>query len=247
MELTGCVALVTGGNRGIGECLVRALLDRDAARIYAAARKPETVPFRGEARVSPVALDITDRTSVDAAAAACGDVTLLINNAGISTYETALWPADPDAARREMEVNYFGTLSMSRAFAPVLVANGGGALVNVLSLSAIRTSVYLASYGASKAAANAATMGMRAQLRAHGILVSRVYFGQVDTDMAAPADGFKEEPEDIAAAILDGVADGVEDIYADDRAREAYRALRDDPAKVDAESEAHWREHWLKR
>jgi NAD(P)-dependent dehydrogenase (short-subunit alcohol dehydrogenase family) len=247
MELKECVALVTGANRGIGECLVRTLLDRGAARIYGAARKPETVPFQDEARVSPIALDITDRASVDAAAAACGDVSLLINNAGISTYQTALWPTDPDAARREMEVNYFGTLSMCQAFAPVLVANSPGALVNVLSLSALRTSVYLATYGASKVAAMAATMGMRAQLREHGILVSRAYFGQADTDMAKPADGFKERPEDIATAIVDGIAGGVEEILADDRAREAYEALRDDPAKVDAESEARWREDWLKR
>lgn len=247
MELRGCIALVTGGNRGIGACLVRELLRRGASRVYAAARNPDTLPFEGEARVSPVGLDITDRAAVEAAAATCGDVTLLINNAGISTYQTALWPTDPEAARREMEVNYFGTLAMCRAFAPVLVANGGGALANILSISALRTSPYLASYGASKAAAMSATSGMRAQLRDHGTLVSRVYFGVADTEMAARAGGFKEQPEEIARAILDGIANGEEDIYADDRARQAYQALRDDPRKVEAESEARWRRDWMKR
>jgi NAD(P)-dependent dehydrogenase (short-subunit alcohol dehydrogenase family) len=247
MELSGCIALVTGGNRGIGACLVRELLTRRAARVHAAARNPGTLPFGGEARVSPVRLDITDRAAVDAAAKACTDVTLLINCAGVSAYQTALWPTDPDAARFEMEVNYFGTLAMCQAFAPVLVANGGGALANILSISALRTSPYLASYSASKAAAMSVTSGMRAQLRDHGTLVSRVYFGVADTEMAARAGGFKEQPDDIARAILDGIAADEEDIYADDRAREAFRALCDDPRKVEAESEARWRRDWLGR
>jgi len=247
MELRGCTALVTGSNRGIGTCLVRELLSRGAARVYAAARNPETLPFDGDPRVSAVRLDITDPAAVAAAAAACRDVTLLINNAGISTYQTALWPTDADAARAEMDVNYFGTLSMCQAFAPVLVANGGGALANILSISAMRTSPYLASYSASKAAAASATSGMRAQLRDHGTLVSRVYFGVADTDMAARAGGFKEKPEDIARAILDGIANGDEAIYADQRARDAAQALRDDPRKVEAESEARWRKEWRNR
>jgi NAD(P)-dependent dehydrogenase (short-subunit alcohol dehydrogenase family) len=233
MELSGCVALVTGGNRGIGACLVRELVARGARHVYAAARDPETVGFDGAGRVSAVKLDITDPVEVAAAAEACQDVTLLINCAGISNYETALWPGDPEAARAEMEVNYFGTLSMCRAFAPVLVANGGGALANILSISAMRTSPYLASYGASKAAAGAITSGMRAQLRDHGTLVSRVYLGVADTEMAARAGGFKEKPEDIARAILDGIANGEEEILADARAREAYQALREDPKKVE--------------
>lgn len=195
----------------------------------------------------PVALDITDRASVDAAAKACGDVNLLINCAGVSRYQTALWPTEPEGARFEMEVNYFGTLAMCQAFAPVLVANGGGALANVLSISALRTSPYLATYGASKAAAGAVTSGMRAQLRDHGTLVSRVYFGVADTEMAARAGGFKERPEDIARGILDGIENGEEEIYADRRARDAVQALRDDPKKVEAESEARWRRDWLGR
>lgn len=247
MELNGCVALVTGGNRGVGACLVRELLNRGAARVHAAARDPDSVPFGGEARISPVRLDITDRASVDAAARACSDVTLLINCAGVSAYQTALWPTDPDAARFEMEVNYFGTLAMCQAFAPVMVANGGGALANILSISALRTSPYLASYGASKAALRSATSGMRAQLRDHGTLVSCVYFGVADTEMAARAGGFKEKPEDVTRGILDGIAAGEEEIYADQRARDAAQALRDDPKKVEAESEARWRRDWMGR
>jgi len=247
MELGGCIALITGSNRGIGACLVRDLLSRGAAHVYAAARNPEMLAFDDDDRVSPIKLDITDPDSVAAAAGACKDVTLLINNAGNSTYQTALWPTDPDAARREMEVNYFGTLSVCQAFALVLVANGGGALANILSISAMRTSPYLASYGASKAATASATSGMRAQLRDHGTLVSRVYFGVADTGMAERADGFKEKPEDIARAILTGIANAEEEIYADARAREAYQALRENPRKVEAESEARWRKSWRNR
>lgn len=244
MDLRGCTALVTGSNRGIGKCLVRELISRGSAHVYAAARDPAMLSFGSDDRVSAVRLDITDPAAVAAAAETCRDVTLLINNAGISTYQTALWPTDAEAARTEMEVNYFGTLSMCRAFAPVLIANGGGALANILSISAMRTSPYLASYGASKAAAASGTSGMRAQLRDHGTLVSRVYFGVANTDMATRAGGFKEKPDDIARAVLDGIANGEEEIYADARAREAYQALRDDPRKVEAESEARWRKEW---
>lgn len=244
MDLRGCTAFVTGSNRGIGQCLVRELISRGAAHVYAAARDPQVLSIADESHVSAVKLDITDPAAVAAAAGACQDVTLLINNAGISTYQTALWPTDANAARAEMEVNYFGTLSICQAFAPVLVANGGGALANILSISALRTSPYLASYSASKAAAASATSGMRAQLRDHPTLVSRVYFGVADTDMATRAGGFKEKPNDIARAVLTGIANGEEEIYADTRAREAYQALREDPRKVEADSEARWRKEW---
>src|SRR5438270_185397 len=131
MDIEGSVALVTGANRGLGRALAQLLVERGAAKVYAAARNPDILTAEG---VIPVHLDITSAADIAAAAQRCDDVTLLINNAGISTLTSALAGNAAEAGRREMETNFFGTLAMSRAFAPILAGNGGGALVNVLSV-----------------------------------------------------------------------------------------------------------------
>ena len=130
------MALVTGANRGIGAAFVSGLLEAGAERVYAAARDPQTLTAlaQSDAHVVPITLDITDDTSVQAAAARLIDVDLVVNNAGILLGARLIAAADLAAARQEMEVNYFGLLRMSRAFAPILAANGGGTLINVLSI-----------------------------------------------------------------------------------------------------------------
>src|SRR5450432_4420543 len=150
MKIEGSVALVTGAGRGLGRAYARELVSRGAAKVYGTARDPAAVTDHG---VTPIALDITDPERVGQVAGQCADVSLLVNNAGVMKASTFLSAPNLDAAHAEMAVNYFGTLSMCRAFAPVLAANGGGTLVNMLSVTSFYTNPLDASYGASKAAA----------------------------------------------------------------------------------------------
>ena len=168
MKIDGSVALVTGANRGLGRAFAKELVSRGAAKVYAAARDPAAVTEPG---VTPMALDITDPERVAQVAAQCTDVSLLVNNAGVLKYSTFTGAPNLDAARLEMETNYFGTLSMCRAFAPVLAASGGGAIVNMLSVTSFYTNPFDASYGASKAAAWSLTNGVRLELHHQGTLV----------------------------------------------------------------------------
>src|SRR5262245_46263753 len=168
----GAVALVTGANRGIGAGFVSGLLQAGALRVYAAARDPQTLaPAGRDARIVPIALDITDDASVWAAAARLTDVDLLVNNAGVALGARLIGASDLSAARQEMEVNYFGLLRMCRAFAPILAANGGGTLINVLSILARVASPAVGSYSASKASALSLTQAVRAELQAQGTRV----------------------------------------------------------------------------
>jgi NAD(P)-dependent dehydrogenase (short-subunit alcohol dehydrogenase family) len=178
MKIGGSVALVTGANRGLGRAYARELVSRGAAKVYGAARQPAQVTERG---VTPIALDITDPERVAEVAKQCADVSLLVNNAGVMRASTFLGAPSLDAARAEMETNYFGTLSMCRAFAPVLAANGGGAVVNILSITSFFTNPFNASYGASKAAAWSLTNGIRLELHHQGTLVVAVHAGFIDT------------------------------------------------------------------
>jgi NAD(P)-dependent dehydrogenase (short-subunit alcohol dehydrogenase family) len=139
MKIGGSVALVTGANRGLGRAYARELVSRGAARVYGAARNPAAVTEPG---VTPIGLDITDPGRVAEVAEQCADVTLLVNNAGVLKYSTFIGAPSLEAARLEMETNYFGTLSMCRAFAPVLAANGGGAMVNMLSVTSFCTNPF---------------------------------------------------------------------------------------------------------
>jgi NAD(P)-dependent dehydrogenase (short-subunit alcohol dehydrogenase family) len=225
MKISGSTVLVTGANRGLGAAFARALLDRGARTVYAGARDPASVTATGTGQgLIPVALDITDPASVAAAAARCADVDLLINNAGISLSRS---PA-PDQARAEMETNYFGTLSMSRAFAPVLAANGGGALVNVLSVLSFVTFPSVSTYAASKAAAWSLTNALRVELAEQGTQVVGVHAGYIDTDMAAGVEGPKISPAEVAGLTLDGLEAGAYEVLADGISRETKAALSGD-------------------
>jgi NAD(P)-dependent dehydrogenase (short-subunit alcohol dehydrogenase family) len=225
MNLDGAVVLVTGANRGLGRAFTTALLDAGAAKVYAGARDPASVTDPG---VIPVKLDITDQADIAAAVARCGDVTLLINNAGVATGTHVLGDGGLEGARVEMEVNYFGPLAMSRAFAPVLAANGGGALVNVLSALSWVAFPQFGNYSAAKAAQWSMTNGLRTMLRGQGTLVSGLHLGYADTDMTASVNAPKIAPADVAAALVAGLRAGDEEILADDTSRGAKAALSDD-------------------
>lgn len=221
MELNNAVALVTGANRGLGRHVARQLVER-GAKVYGAARHPESVDVPG---VVPLRLDVTDETSVREAARTASDVTLLINNAGISTGATLIG-GDVAEVRREMETNFFGPLAVTRAFAPVIEGNGGGAVLNVLSALSWLHPAGLGSYAASKAAAWALTGATREELAPRGIAVSALHVGYMDTDMAAgvPAEQ-KVAATDVAAQALDGIAAGLPEILADDASRYVKQSL----------------------
>jgi NAD(P)-dependent dehydrogenase (short-subunit alcohol dehydrogenase family) len=225
MKIAGSVALVTGANRGLGRAYARELVNRDAAKVFGAARHPDQVTEPG---VIPIALDITDPQRVAEAAAECADVSLLVNNAGAMKASTFIDAPSLAAARAEMETNYFGTLSMCRAFAPVLAANGGGAIVNMLSVTSFYTNPFNASYGASKAAAWSLTNGVRLELHHQGTLVVAVHAGFIDTDMAALVDVPKLSPESVAKMAFDAVETGQIEVLADERTRTVKASLSRD-------------------
>src|SRR5215471_12974770 len=226
MNISGSVALVSGANRGLGRAFARELVRRDAAKVYGAARDPAAVTGPG---VLPVALDITDGEQVARVAAQCADVSLLVNNAGVMRASTFTSAPDLEAARQEMETNYFGTLRMCRAFAPVLAARGGGAIVNMLSVTSFYTNPLDASYGASKAAEWSLTNGVRLELHHQGTLVVAVHASYVDTDMAALAVNVaKDSPESVVRQAFDAVEGGQVEVLADERSRTVKAELSRD-------------------
>lgn len=227
MDLHGAVVLVTGANRGIGAEFVRLLGERGAAKIYAAARDAGSVRAEG---VEALALDVTDPAQVAAAAEAASDVQVLINNAGIST-GTSLVTGDEATIRREMDTNFYGPLLMTRAFAPVLRANGGGAVLNVVSALSWFTLPGAGAYAASKAAAWMLTDSARLELAAQGTHVVGVHMGLVDTDMAAGMDAPKLTPAALAGAGLDAIESGAPEVLGDDWARFVKSGLTLDPTE----------------
>jgi NAD(P)-dependent dehydrogenase (short-subunit alcohol dehydrogenase family) len=228
MQIQGSIALVTGANRGLGRHFARQLLERGAAKVYAGSRRIESVDLPG---VEAVQLDITDPASVAAAAKTAADATILINNAGIATFAN-LVEGDEDAIRQEMETNFFGTLNMVRAFAPVLGANGGGAVLNILSVLSWRSFRVGNAYAAAKAASWSLTNGARLELAGQGTQVVGLHVGGIDTDMLAAVEAEKADPAHIARAGLDGIEAGALEVLADRNAVELKAILNADPSTL---------------
>ena len=212
MNLHGATALVTGSNRGIGHHFVVELLAR-GAKVYASARRPELVNIPG---AEPIGLDITDQASVDAAAALAGDADVLINNAA-DTAGGNLVTGDMAGIRSTMDSNYYGTLAMIRAFAPILARNGGGAILNVLSAAAWTTVDGNTAYAAAKSAEWGLTNGVRLELAAQGTQVAALVPGLVGTqtlyDFAERhgiefPDGAVMDPAELVGLALDGLEAG---------------------------------------
>ena len=242
MKIAGSVALVTGANRGIGRSYVKTLLAMGAKKVYAAVRDirgVEDLVKANPGKVEAVKLDVTNEAEVKAAAAKCRDVSLLVNNAGANGSSGALAARSLDAAHREMTVNYFGVLYLTRAFGPVLKANGGGAIVNMLSVVSRVNIPALGTYSASKAAAWSLTQAARAELAKQGTLVVGIFPGAVDTDMAKGIDMPKLDPNDVASIALKAVESGTEDVNVGDMAQGVAAGLLADPKKVEKEFAAY--------
>lgn len=226
MKLDNATVLITGANRGIGLAFARHALARGARRVYAGARDPQQVTLPG---VEPVRLDVTRPEDVAATAQRCGDVTLVINNAGVAEFGGFLAEDSEASARRQMEVNYFGPLRLSRAFAPVLAAQGGGALLNVLSVASWVHGMGLQVYGATKSAAWALTNGLRHELRAQGTQVLALHMGFVDTDLVSVIDAPKSSADDIVRRAFDALEAGAEEVLGDDFTQAVKQGLSAEP------------------
>lgn len=225
MKLQGSVAFVTGANRGLGEQFALALFDAGAAKVYAGSRDPGKVGVPG---AIPVAVDITDPESVRAAADQAQDVTLLVNNAGLTTRADVL-TADLDAFRLEFETHVLGTLAVSRAFAPVLGRNGGGAIINVLSVLSWISITRSAGYAAAKAAEWSVTNSLRVALAEQHTQVMALHVGYLATDLAAQVTGPKSDPAAVARATLQGLEAGRDEVLADDLSKQVQAALAGGP------------------
>jgi NAD(P)-dependent dehydrogenase (short-subunit alcohol dehydrogenase family) len=223
MMIRDSVALVTGANRGLGAKFVEALLARGARKVYAAARDPASIPSVWGA--IPLRLDVTNADDIAAVAREASDVTLLVNNAGVARGSTLLGPEAADIARAELETNVFGPLALARAFAPHLARNGGGAIVNVLSVASWLSVSAIATYSMSKAAAWSMTNGLRTELAAQGTQVLGVHLGFMDTDMAKMVTSPKVAPADVARLALDGVEAGALEVLADAVAQQVKGGL----------------------
>jgi NAD(P)-dependent dehydrogenase (short-subunit alcohol dehydrogenase family) len=219
MTIEGKAVLITGANRGIGQALVTEALRRGARRVYTGTRQPLVHP---DPRVTPLILDITDAAQIQAAVHAVESLDILINNAGVSSFDDL---SERAALDRHLAVNLYGTFGVTQAFVPSLTRSRG-AIVNILSLSALASVPFLPAYSMSKAAAFSLTQSLRALLAGRGISVHAVLAGPVDTDMSRDLDIPKASPASVARAILNGMESGEEDIFPDPLSEPMAQAWR---------------------
>jgi NAD(P)-dependent dehydrogenase (short-subunit alcohol dehydrogenase family) len=226
MKLDNAIVLVTGANRGLGEEFARQALARGARKVYAAARDPAKVTLPG---VVPVRLDVNDAAQVAQAAAACGDVTLVINNAGIAAGGSLLEEGSIEALQRMMDTNVYGMLRVSQAFAPVLASHGGGAFLNVLSVASWISTPGLAAYAATKSAAWSVNNGLRIALKEQGTQVLGLHVGFIDTDLTRGIDLPKLAPSEVVARAYAALEEGRSEVLIDELSQNVKRGLSQDP------------------
>jgi len=232
MKIDNKTILVSGANRGIGAAIVRELLKHNVTKIYAAARNPKSLPDFGDKRVVPLALDITDPKQIADAAKQAKDVHVLINNAGIATF-APLIDSQPDQVAADMKVNYFGTVGMMKAFAPILQKNGQAVIANVVSVVGLAPMVSIGGYSASKAALHSATQAARAELAARNIHVIGIYPGPIDTDMARDFPLDKTSPAVTAQAIVAGIIEGKDYIFPDPMSQQVGALWEQNPKALE--------------
>lgn len=226
MKLENAAVLITGANRGLGLAFAKEALARGASKVYAAARNPASITLAG---VIPVKLDVNNPEDVARIAHECADVTLLINNAGVA--ETGGFLSDDAEAmlRRQLETNLFGPLRLSRSFAPVLANNGGGGIINVLSIASWITGPLLATYSATKSAAWSMTNALRQELTAQHTHVLGLHVGFIDTDLTSTMDVPKIAPEVVVARTYDGLEQNAYQVLADKTTQQVHQAFSSHP------------------
>jgi NAD(P)-dependent dehydrogenase (short-subunit alcohol dehydrogenase family) len=232
MNLNQATVFVTGANRGIGRAIVGELRKQGVKRIYAAARKINELDSIAGDLVTPICLDITDVRAVAAAAEQAGDTTVLINNAGVLS-PGSLLDSPTEMIARNFDTNFYGTLNMVRAFAPVIESTGGGAIVNVLTVVSMASMSSFGGYSASKAAGFSMTQAVRKELKSRGITVHGVYPGPVDTEMADSLEMPKTSPQEVAAAIVEGINNNEEDIFPDAMSRQLSQTWLSNPKELE--------------
>jgi NAD(P)-dependent dehydrogenase (short-subunit alcohol dehydrogenase family) len=223
MKTQGAVVFITGANRGLGLAFAHECVRRGARKVYSGVRTTNSSNTPG---IEQVSIDVTNPASITAAASKCGDTTMLVNNAGIARITSSLLDsAMIDVAREVFETNYYGTIRVSQAFAPILARNGGGAIINVLSDAAWHSRPFLAAYSASKSAEWSFTNALRIELRSQNTLVNGLHVGFIDTDLTKGYDIKKMDPREVARAALDGVDAGKEEVLVDDFTRQVKRSF----------------------
>lgn len=226
MKLENAVVLITGANRGLGLAFAKEALARGASKVYAAARNPASITLEG---VVPVKLDVNNPEDVARVARECADVTLLINNAGIAEMGGFLRDDAEAMLRRQLETNLFGPLRLSRSFAPILADNGGGGIINVLSIASWITGSLLATYSATKSAAWSMTNALRHELTAQHTQVLGLHVGFIDTDLTTDLDVTKIAPELVVTRTYDGLEQDAHQVLADEATQQVHQALSSHP------------------
>jgi NAD(P)-dependent dehydrogenase (short-subunit alcohol dehydrogenase family) len=230
MKIDNKIFFVSGANRGIGKAIVEELLKHNVKKVYASARKAGDLKF-SDARVVPVTLDITKREQIEKAAQQANDVDVLINNAGVASHGGII-ASERDVLTFDMEVNYFGTVSMVRHFAPVLEKHKG-AVANVISIVGLASIPLIGGYSASKAALFSATQAMRVELKPKHIEVHGIFPGPIDTDMSKDFPMEKATPQSTAKNIVQGLIDGKEDIFPDPMSADVSHLWAKDPKALE--------------
>ena len=236
VAIEGNVILITGANRGIGKALANKALELGARKVYATARdesKLADVKAIDSDRVVTLTLDVTNQEQVSAAAQAASDVQIVINNAGMGTGAQLMADDVVEKSKLEMDANFYGPMRMGVAFAPILKANGGGAIANVLSVAGLVNFPFAPTYSTSKAAGHSLTQGQRAVLAGQNTLVCGIYPGPIDTDMTAGMTVEKGSTEEVAIAVFEGLAQGTEEIFTDNMARGLAQGMKADAKAVE--------------
>lgn len=234
MDLKNKVVFVSGANRGIGKALVEALVKAGVKKVYAGVRKITDIPNFGDPKVVIVKLDITNENDIKAATKQAKDTQILFNNAGTLAYASVL-EGPMELIKRDMDVNYYGTLNLTRAFVPILQSNGDGAIASISSIVGLASMAGVGGYCASKAALFSAIQSMRVELKSKNIKVYGIFPGPIDTDMASSIEMSKTSPAETAENILKAIIEDNETIFPDPLSSQWGNIWRRDPLALQSQ------------